>query len=94
MNYVLTHQFVRKGVTTKDCQHMGQTYPYTIMQNKKTKQTLIKVTKHKKETIMAIINPFVPNAHFLYPLKTSENRKVFSCFQGEENGCIGNKWVN
>ena len=23
-------------------------------------------------------NPFVPNAPFLYPLKTSENRKVFS----------------
>ena len=30
------------------------------------------------------INPFVPNAPFLYPLKTSENRKV-------EKGCIGNK---
>ena len=27
-------------------------------------------------------NPFVPNAPFLYPLKTSENRKVFWCFQG------------
>ena len=24
-----------------------------------------------------IINPFVPNAPFLYPLKTSENLKVF-----------------
>ena len=23
-----------------------------------------------------IVNPFVPNAPFLYPLKTSENRKV------------------
>ena len=39
-------------------------------------------------------NPFVPNAPFLYPLKTSENRKVFLCFQGVEKGCIGNKWVN
>ena len=39
------------------------------------------------------INPFVPNALFLYPLKTSENRKVFWCFQGVEKGCIGNKWV-
>ena len=28
------------------------------------------------------INPFVPNAPFLYPLKTSENRKVFLCFHG------------
>ena len=34
-------------------------------------------------------NPFVSNAPFLYPLETSENR----CFQGVENGCIGNKWV-
>ena len=28
------------------------------------------------------------------PLKISENRKVFWCFQGVEKGCIGNKWVN
>ena len=37
---------------------------------------------------MAIVrsfNPFVPNAPFLYPLKT--------CFQVVERGCIGNKWV-
>ena len=27
------------------------------------------------------------------PLKTSENRNVFWCFQGVEKGCIGNKWV-
>ena len=39
-------------------------------------------------------NPFVPNAHFLYPLKTSENRKIFWCFQGVEKGCIGNEWVS
>ena len=40
------------------------------------------------------VNPFVPNAPFLYPLKTSENRKVFWCFQGVDKGCIGNKRVN
>ena len=34
-------------------------------------------------------NPFVPNAPFLYPLKTSENRKVFWCFQAAEKGCTG-----
>ena len=39
------------------------------------------------------IKPFVPNAPFLYPLKSSENRKVFRCFQGAEKGCIGNEWV-
>ena len=49
--------------------------------------------------IESSINPFVPNAIFLYPLKTSENRKVFWCFQmvenfhGVEKGCIENKWV-
>ena len=40
-----------------------------------------------------LINPFAPNALFLYPLKTSENVTVF-CFQGVEKGCIGNKWAN
>ena len=39
------------------------------------------------------INLFVPNAPFLYPLKTSENRKVFWCFQGVDKGSIGNEWV-
>ena len=40
-----------------------------------------------------MLNPFVPNAPFLYPLKTLEILKVF-CFQGIEKGCIGNKSVN
>ena len=39
------------------------------------------------------INPFVPSAPSLHPLKTSENRKVFWCFQGVEEGCIENEWV-
>ena len=39
-----------------------------------------------------LINPFAPNAPFLYPLKT-ENRKVFWCFQGVEKECIWNSWV-
>ena len=37
--------------------------------------------------------PFFPNKPFLYPLQTSENRKVFQCFQGLEKGCIENKWL-
>ena len=40
------------------------------------------------------INLFGSNAPFLYLLKTSENRKIFRCFQGVEKGCIANKWVN
>ena len=39
-----------------------------------------------------MLNPFFPNAPFLYPLKKSENRKFF-CFQGVEKGCIGNECV-
>ena len=39
------------------------------------------------------VNPFVPNVPFLHPLQTSENRKIFWCFQGVEKGCIGYKWV-
>ena len=38
-------------------------------------------------------NPFVTNVLFLYPLKISENRKVFGCFQGVQKGWIGYKWV-
>ena len=38
------------------------------------------------------INPSAPNAPFLYPLKSSENLKVFWCFQGVEKECIGKKW--
>ena len=35
---------------------------------------------------LGLFNPFVPNAPFLYPLKTSENLTV-------GKGRIGNKWV-
>ena len=37
------------------------------------------------------VHPFLPNAPFLYPLKTIENRKIFLCFQGVEKGCIENR---
>ena len=36
------------------------------------------------------VNPYAPNAPFLYLLKTSENLTV----QKVEKGCIGNEWVN
>ena len=35
------------------------------------------------------LNPFVPNALFLYTLKTLKNRKVFWCFQEVEKGYLG-----
>ena len=43
--------------------------------------------------MLCYINPFVPNAPFHYPLKRSENRKVFWCFQAVEKGCIRKEWV-
>ena len=43
--------------------------------------------------VLIYINPFVSNAPFLYPLKTSENRKVFWCFQRVKKVCVGNKWL-
>ena len=44
--------------------------------------------------LRCFINSFLPNAPFLYPLKTSENFRVFWYFQGIEKVCIGNKWIN
>ena len=46
------------------------------------------------ETPCPSLNPFVPNAPFVYPLKISENRKVFWCFHEAEKGCVGSEWVN
>ena len=48
--------------------------------------------KIKAFLFVSHFNSFVPNALFLFPLKTPENRKVFWCFQGIEKGCIGNEW--
>ena len=54
-----------------------------------------KLVKHLLWRFFAkIFNTFVPNAPFLYPMKTPENRKVFLHFQGVEKGCIGNKRVS
>ena len=41
-----------------------------------------------------LINPFVHNAPFIYPLKTSEKFTVFSRFQGVLKEYIGSKWVD
>ena len=43
--------------------------------------------------IFLTIIPFVPNAPFLYSLKTSENRKDSWSLQGVEKVCVGNEWV-
>ena len=40
-----------------------------------------------------LINSFVRNAPFLYPMKTFKKITVFWCFQKVKKGCIGNKWI-
>ena len=36
-----------------------------------------------------LINPLQPSVAFLYPLKTSENLRVFWCFQGVQKSNTG-----
>ena len=48
-----------------------------------TKNRILAV--HKNYEIPVFINPFVPNAPFLYTLKTSENRKVLMFLRGRES---------
>ena len=44
-------------------------------------------------TFKLFLNPFVPSAPFLCPLKTLETLTILWCFQGVEKGCIGNECV-
>ena len=39
--------------------------------------------------VIIIINPFIPNASFLYPLKTSENSEAFDVFRGYRKDTMG-----
>ena len=49
--------------------------------------------KHDSLSVDSLLNPFVPNSPFSYPLKASENLQDFRCFQEVEKGSIGNEWV-
>ena len=68
--------------------------------NKKKNKYKQRRTDGKNTTIQVLsedlkwLNPIVPNALFLYPLKTSENLTAFWCFQGVEKRCIEKKWFN
>ena len=42
---------------------------------------------HCLDLLLRLFNPFVPNAPFLYSLKT-ENHKFFWCFQEVEKGAL------
>ena len=52
----------------------------TTQELKKLKKTMYLDVTQVEAIIYLIVNPFVPNAPFLYPLKTSENR--FLMFSG------------
>ena len=54
--------------------------------------TPLSMCRSTRDSLLNLINPFVPDAPFPYPLKTSEDGKVF-CFQGVEKECIVNKFV-
>ena len=49
-------------------------------------ETFIKI---EREAPVPFVNPFVPNAPFLYPLKTSENRKFSYIFRRWKKGALG-----
>ena len=55
-------------------------------------KTLFHSIIYKIFDLLVSINPFVPNAPFLSPLKKSENQ-VFWCFQVVEVERFRNKWV-
>ena len=59
--------------------------PETVLQ----KQIVMK--GYGLKILIVLINSIIPNASFLNLLKTSRNRTVFWCFQGEEKGCIWNE---
>ena len=44
-----------------------------VTENLHTTKIIIARNRHSAEAL----DPFIPNEPFLYPLKTSENRKVF-----------------
>ena len=73
---------------------LRQTKLHHLDQQLRFRNRLSLVQEDYQEIIQSEFNlAFVPSLPFLYPLKTSENRKVFWCFQGVEKGCIGNEWV-
>ena len=57
------------------------------------KKLMMEILDNFENFIYNKFNSFVPNAPFLYHLKTSENLVLFWCFQGVEKGCVGNEWI-
>ena len=43
---------------------------------------------------LAFLNPYFPNVTFLYPLKTSKNRRFSDVFKGYRNVTLGEYGLN
>ena len=81
--YAQVHVRIRKWDKVflwKFCLRTKWMIPCIILTFQKKIQALIKIFHLMFWRLSNNINPFVPNAPFLYPMKTSENRKVF-CLQ-------------
>ena len=56
------------------------------------KKTKVSCMKNKIHVFQQVhVNPFLPNAPFLCPLKTASFSNIF---RGVEKGCIKSKWIN
>ena len=64
----------------------------TVSKFNKRQQRFLEEMRYSNNVRITYFNPFVLNAPFLYPLKTSESRKVFRFFREVEKGCVGNDW--
>ena len=56
-----------------------------IFQGDTLSQLLFVLSFISLSLVLYNVNPFVPNGPFLYPLKTSENRKVKVCYNLSKN---------
>ena len=91
---MITNELQIQYPATPEIEPLARTIDGTCFSNKLLKQeTPPNMLQEHQTAFYCYFNPFVPNASFLYPLKTSENRKIFWCFQGVKKKCIGNEQV-
>ena len=84
------NQLFRLGVTFE----LNNDQQFFLSLGREKNQKKQKTKQKQKKPQLIGLNPFVPNAPFLYPVKTSENYNFFCHFHGVEKGCIGNECVN
>ena len=91
---VINHSF--SGTHCEECIVVWRTPLFQkLIRNKfsyskfKIIRVYVKLNLSSSFTSVVLLNHLFLNASFIYPLKTSENQR----FQGDEEGCIGNKLV-